>query len=448
MPNSIFTQAFGKCLLVTSATMIRVHDVTRGRIVKAKDIVGDNAYDAFILRKKINDHRRNSPLYLCPECNQSLILRMKKDQSGFYFSHEFKSQDCPIKEDTQENRKNINRRKYKKINESNLHCCLKTMLESCLQADTEFSNVRKERWWKGEDGLGYRRPDIQADYKTNTHIAFEIQLSTTYADDIADRMDFARRNNGILIWVAHKIDMKNIQTAVMDTLYANNSNFFIFNDEMYNKSLDLNKLHLECVWLEPETDKQYYPIRNKVVTLDDLQFNLDKQWVYYFDFESSKNKVNEINKNDALNSYKNCNVDISHWNPYIQDNEIVTFLGEYYIPNIMTPYKAKAAINSVLSAIYGKPQGWKFNHNQQVFHLLYQQYPELIVCFCFLEKMYYNGLDVITKVHSKKTKIYRDLKQNPATSKFVPSTIYDDILHSMFPEEFTQWQQFRNKYKI
>lgn len=188
--SSIFTQAFGKNLLAPDSTMIRVHDTRLDRMVKAEEVIGDNAPRAFDLRQRINNNRRDSPLYLCPECKQPLILRMWKDQSGFYFSHEFKSPSCPIKEENRENRKAINKGKYKDSNESALHSFLKTMLESCLLADIDFSNIKKERWWKGEDGSEYRRPDVQADYKENLHIAFEIQLSTTYSDDIADRMDF------------------------------------------------------------------------------------------------------------------------------------------------------------------------------------------------------------------------------------------------------------------
>lgn len=94
--SSIFTQAFGKNLLAPGSTMIRVHDTRLDRMVKAEEVIGDNAPRAFDLRQRINNNRRDSPLYLCPECKQPLILRMWKDQSGFYFSHEFKSPSCPI----------------------------------------------------------------------------------------------------------------------------------------------------------------------------------------------------------------------------------------------------------------------------------------------------------------------------------------------------------------
>ena len=448
--SSIFTQAFGKNLLAPGSTMIRAYDTHLGRVVKTEEIIGDNAPRAFDLRHRINNNRHNSPLYLCPECEQPLILRMWKDQSGFYFSHEFKSPICPIKEENRESRKTINKGKYKDANESALHSFLKTMLESCLLVDVDFSGVKKERWWKGEDGIEYRRPDVQADYKTELHVAFEIQLSTTYADDIADRMDFARRNKGILIWVAHKIDHAKLRTAFMDSLYANNSNIFIFNDEMYNKSLDAKKIHLECLWLEPhDLEEQHYPMKTAVVTFDDLQFNQEKQWAYYFDFSTAQIAIEEQRKKSRSEELRKKNeLHSSDWNPNASEQDIVEFLGIHYDSETMSPYKAKAAINAVLSAIFGKPHGWDFWHNKQVFHQLYQHYPEFIVCFCFLEKQYFSDLDNDPKVHSKKIKIFKDLKSNPTGSKFLPSAIYDGVIEEMFPCDFASWKIFRKKNAI
>ena len=447
--SSIFTQAYGKSLLAPGSTMILVHDTRLGRTVKAAEIIGDNAPHAFNLRQQINNNRRDSPLYLCPECEQPLILRMWKDQSGFYFSHEFKSPACPIKEENRENRKAINKGKYKDSNESALHSFLKTMLESCLLTDTDFSNVKKERWWKGEGGDEYRRPDIQVDYKADLHVAFEIQLSTTYSDDIADRMDFARRNKGILIWVAHEVDRAKLRTAFMDSLYANNSNIFIFNDEMYNKSLDAKKLHLECLWLEPsDSAAQYYPMETTVITFDDLQFNLEKQWAYYFDFASAQIAVEERRESARLEELrKNNELLISNWNPNASEQEVIKFLGIHYDQETMSPYKAKAAINSILSATMGNPHGWDFWHNKQLFHLLYQNYPEIIVCFSFLEKQLFGTLDNDPKVCAKKVRINEELKSNCAT-KFTPSTIYDGLIEEMFPREFALWQKFRSETGI
>lgn len=448
--SSIFTQAFGKNLLAPGSTMVRVHDTRLGKMVKAEEVIGDNAPRAFGLRQLINSSRHDSPLYLCPECKQPLILRMWKDQSGFYFSHEFKSPTCPIKEENRESRKTINKGKFKDSNESALHSFLKTMLESCLLEDDDFSDVKKERWWKGEGGSEYRRPDVQADYKVEMHVAFEIQLSTTYADDIADRMDFARRNKGILIWVAHKVDHAKLRTAFMDSLYANNSNIFVFNDEMYDKSLEAKKLHLECLWLEPgDSDAQHYPMKTAVVTFDDLQFNQESQWAYYFDFASAQavaeRRREEVRQEELR---KKNELLLSNWNPNASEQEVIEFLGIHYASETMSPYKAKAAINSVLSATFGKPQGWDFWHNKQVFHQLYQNYPEFIICFCFLEKQLFNVLDSDPKVHDKKLKIHENLKSNATDSKFTPSTVYDSIIEEMFPREYALWKTFRKETGI
>lgn len=80
--------------------------------------------------------------------------------------------------------------------------------------------------------------------------------------------------------------------------------------------------------------------------------------------------------------------------------------------------------------------GWDFWHNKQVFHQLYQDYPELIVCFCFLEKHFFNDLSSDPKVHAKKVKIHEELKSNLVGSRFIPSTTYDTIIEEMFPREF------------
>lgn len=65
--SSIFTQAFGKNLLAPGSTMIQTtHDTRLDRMVKAEEVIGDNASRAFDLRQRINNNRRD-PLtpFLC-----------------------------------------------------------------------------------------------------------------------------------------------------------------------------------------------------------------------------------------------------------------------------------------------------------------------------------------------------------------------------------------------
>ena len=448
--SKLFLQAAGENLCVSDPTMAFVYDTRLERIISAQATIGNDAFEAFQLRGETNTCRETTPLFLCPECNNPLSLKMWKDRSGFFFSHAIANDDCPIKDESRLSRKVINARKYRGKNESALHDNLKRMLESCLNADSDFSNPQRERWWKSVDGCKHRQPDVQADYKEDLHIAFEIQLSTTYADVIADRMNFARQNKGLLIWIVNKMDWKDLRTAVMDTLSANNGNIYVFDDEMYKISLGCKKLHLKCLWLKlDEGDCNRYTSNEKIITFDELTFDIERQWAYYFDFSKEKERGQQDVSKHKLDEYKPPSIlDIDAWNPKWGTEDVVNFLGAYYDDATMNAHDAKVVINMLLSAIWGHPRGWDFNNNKQLFHNLYEYYKKFVVMFSFIENSIYSELSRDEKIWAKKKDINRDLKIQKAHSKFYPSQDYDIIIEKLFPREYEMWLAFRKEFGI
>lgn len=124
------------------------------------------------------------------------------------------------------------------------------------------------------------------------------------------------------------------------------------------------------------------------ITFDDLQFTLEKQWAYYFDFSSAQavadRRREEVRREELR---KKNELLLPSWNPNASEQDVIEFLGIHYAQETMSPYKAKAAINE-------------------------------------------------------------DLKSNATGSKFAPSTVYDSIIEEMFPREFASWKTFRKETKI
>ncbi len=453
-----FLQASGENLCVPTPTMSYVYDTRLKRSVSAQEVIGNNAMEAFKLRGKINTHRDSFPLFLCPECKNLVTLKMWKDQSGFFFSHAATNKECPIKDEAKFSRKIINARKYKGKKESDLHDNLKRMLEECLNEDPDFSNVKREKWWLNTEGTRHRQPDVQADYKNDLHVALEIQLSTTYSDVIADRVDFARQNKGILMWVVDTMRWDKLRTAFMDTISINNGNIFVFDDNMYKISVGQKKLHLKCVWLEQdEKNLSKYAHKEKVVTFDDLSFDVEEQWAYYFNFaENIKSHSAEVACLEHSKAYYDSDdydfyvpfstpkLSIASWNPQFgTPEEIAGYLGSFYDEERMTPHEAKVVINLMLSATFGHPHGWNFENNRQLFHNLYEYYKKFIVLFSFIEKRYFSELSNDDKVLNKKKIIHKDLKLKGSESPFCPTEEYDEIIEELFPRAFEWWKDFK-----
>ena len=63
----------------------------------------------------------------------------------------------------------------------------------------DFSDVVVEGRWTGAFSGEWRRPDVRAVFE-GIPVAFEIQLSTTYINVIAQRREFYRREGGLLFW--------------------------------------------------------------------------------------------------------------------------------------------------------------------------------------------------------------------------------------------------------
>lgn len=75
---------------------------------------------------------------------------------------------------------------------------MKEWVAQCLAADPRFTDVATEKRWSGTLTAEWRKPDVRAIYR-GIPVVFEIQLSTTYVNVIAERREFYLQEGGLLI---------------------------------------------------------------------------------------------------------------------------------------------------------------------------------------------------------------------------------------------------------
>src|ERR1039458_9842236 len=105
---------------------------------------------------------------------------------------------------------------------------MKMWVAQCLEADPRFSNVRVEATWRGRLTGEYRRPDVRATLDSRD-VAFEIQLSTTHLNVIAERRYFYLCEGGLLFWIFRAFDADSRRLTHDDVFFNNNRNAFVVN---------------------------------------------------------------------------------------------------------------------------------------------------------------------------------------------------------------------------
>lgn len=82
---------------------------------------------------------------------------------------------------------------------------MKEWIREGLARDSEFSDVVVEGNWTGALTGERRRPDVRAMYR-GLPIVFEVQLSSTYLNVIAERRVFYLQEGALLVWVFAEFD--------------------------------------------------------------------------------------------------------------------------------------------------------------------------------------------------------------------------------------------------
>lgn len=264
-------------------------------------------------RIKIKDAQLlGKSLYTCNECGQSLYIRGSKNKV-YHFAHpDDKENNCPQKT-KQMSWKEIQRSKKP---EGQRHKEIKRLIKNYLLKNEiykrQIHNVESEKREYDPRKEKYRIPDVKATFTKNVkeyRVAFELQLSTTFATVIAEREKFYFDNKIFLLWIfsflyADKESPKNEEEFLKSELYSRFTNkdiyyrkymnIFEINEESDKLSEEQNDLVLNC-W--------YYTGRRWVseyVTLDQLTFEEENNVLYY---KKPKSKE-EVEKEDLEQKLK------------------------------------------------------------------------------------------------------------------------------------------------
>ena len=281
----------------TKRTIDTVVEVETGKEIYAKEFFNQSESVIFKMRTELQKaiYLRH-PKYICKYCGQMVKISGRRTERGIatFFSHLRDSDDCDYKTTTGRTKREIEREKYSKCNESERHKKLKDLLATFLLRTSGVTNVRTENTMPGNHPiLNWRRPDVAVSYR-GQEIIFELQLSSTFVSVITERDLFYRLNKKFIIWVFNFDDQSehvNLNNMVVKDVYYNHKlNIFIFDKAAYDESNKRGKLILKCNWIRPDGSWEYPNINNsdelggRFVSLSELTYSNDYK-PYYYDAE-------------------------------------------------------------------------------------------------------------------------------------------------------------------
>lgn len=289
----------GTSLAVADPEIKEVMEVDTGEHRPVAAVLGNDFSELVKLRMAISTGlHKDQPLYRCSICSVPVYICRTKSEQRFFFKHRHEDGNCPAITRGDLNQKELDARKYNGAKESTLHLNMKNWIVECLTADGRFENIHQEARWVGPLTGEWRRPDVSATFN-GIPIAFEVQLSTTYLNVIAERRLFCLEQGGLLFWIFALFDSEHRRMTEDDVFYNNNQNAFIVNAQTLVDSIASNEFMLECVWAEPTKNGGTSAFHRKRISFHDLTLDKDSQRAYFYDFDGAKQKLAKDASNEA-----------------------------------------------------------------------------------------------------------------------------------------------------
>lgn len=251
--------------------------------------------------------KKRDKLFICPFCSQLVRIRGgltqsgEKKKMGFHFAHLADTLECPIKTNYHIDDKQVDRIKFMGARESLLHFELKNIIAECLMLNEKtkgnFSDIYIENVVKSDSlEKKWKKPDIKSVYN-NKKVVFELQLSTTWLGVITERQEFYKENETYIVWLFHNFDISDDTRKLTynDVIYTNYQNAFVFDNEMYRKSQELNdlvlKVYYNTFYVEGENIENEW--KGCVIKFSELKFDSNRFCIYYYNSEADKLKALE-----------------------------------------------------------------------------------------------------------------------------------------------------------
>jgi hypothetical protein len=240
------------------------------------------------LRDQITDRRQqrpNEPLARCGRCGSGVFIRVDALHTRRPLFAHFKHPllQCEWHHETP-SVDDVRAIQYMGQQEGDLHRSLCNTLADLLRADPRCREVTVGTYRPPTEGQHGRYPDVYAELEGVTPVALEVQLSRSFAPEIAGRTLFYGKENVGLIWVLWGVDPNDpeLPQSFRDIIRRHRGNAFLFNDEAMKASQKDKTLLLSCHWRKADGS----PAKPRLVRLDDLTF--PDRGLPYFDDRRSR----------------------------------------------------------------------------------------------------------------------------------------------------------------
>jgi len=274
----------GESFAVVDPEIPVVLEAATGKEFPSPTVIGDDYARVMQLRMEVaTSNQEDRARYLCPECFVPLSLLCGKTERRFWFKHTLEDGRCSIVTRGKLNQDEINARKYNGAKESFQHRQMKQWLAESMHASGKFTDIAQEKRWAGPVTSTWRKPDVSA-LLDGLRVAFEVQLSTTYLNVIAERRRFYLKEGGLLFWVFANFEEDSRRLTMDDVFYNNNQNAFIVSESTRDASRATGKFMLDCVWAEPGYSNTNPVLRRERVAFDELTLDAPGQQAYFFDY--------------------------------------------------------------------------------------------------------------------------------------------------------------------
>lgn len=275
-------------LCVENPEIKEVMDFETGEILPVQVVIGTDYDSLEKLRMVLSEaNAADQRIYVCPTCMVGVYLSRVAQNRHFFFKHRTEDGNCPAITRGELTKEEIQARQYNGAKESPAHIRLKEIIRESLEHDPNFSEIAVEKVWRGMDLIQWRKPDVQALWKGQTRIAFEIQLSTTFLHVIAERRLFYRDQGALLCWIFKRFDEQNARMTQDDIFHNNNRNLFLASEETLTASIENQALMLDCHWTSPGAQEGLIQEtwQQQLAPFSQFQLDVAGQRVFLYDCE-------------------------------------------------------------------------------------------------------------------------------------------------------------------
>lgn len=431
-------------------------DTQTGEHLPVHRVIGENYEDVIQKRLAIKTFiKQSAPRYLCGTCYVPVYLCCRHDQRRFFFKHTVENGSCPAITRGHLSQLEINARKYNGAKESALHRDMKQWLVESLVSSGKFTDIAPEKRWTGPITGEFRRPDVCATWQ-GLKIAFEVQLSTTFLDVIAERRLFYLQQGGLLFWVFARFDADQRRLTQDDVFFNNNRNAFIVSSSTRDASVAAGDFLLDCLWANPTAAGETASLQRKRISFSELTLEPQTQRAFYFNFDQEALRQvtqPESERCGLAADFEDWWLRIARENPSQYDQErvvdgfpenrpqswevpgpVAKFLPSSYWIGERLPV---ALLNVLYSAKHGRPVGLKRNLFIEVAHYAVEAHPTYLPWFRKAFSVYNRGellqqQDKTGKWRHRVAAYKKEMKALPEL--YAPDRRHQELIELLFPE--------------